>query len=197
MLVGLDTRQRWAVVGIGLAALIVVGWIGSGFMSRPKGFELVEQGARGQAIVPSPPVTVHVSGEVAEPGLYTLSGGTRVADAIKEAGGGTGAADLDKLNLAALLLDGTKLAVPSMGGSEDGGVYSSSAGPAPPTAGTISINSAGLSELDTLPGIGPVKARAIVDYRNRIGGFRTLEELKGVRGIGDKTFQKLLPLIRL
>ena len=195
MLVGLDTRQRWAVLGIAVAALFVVGWVGSGFMSRPKGFELVEQ--RGQAIVPLAPVTVHVSGEVAEPGLYTLSGGSRVADAIKEAGGATGAAELDKLNLAAPLVDGTKLVVPLAGTSADGGVYSSSGGSEPVGGGTVSINSAELSELDTLPGIGPVKAQAIVDYRNRIGGFQTLEELKGVRGIGEKTFQKLLPLIRL
>ena len=119
------------------------------------------------------------------------------ADAIEGAGGATGEADLDKLNLAALLLDGTKLTVPRKGGLDDGGVYSSSGGAAPQSAGAVSINSAGLSELDTLPGIGPVKAQAIVDYRNRIGGFQTLEELKGVRGIGEKTFQKLLPLIRL
>ena len=197
MLVGLDTRQRWAVLGIGVAALFVVGWVGASFMNGPKEFELAEQGARPQAIDPGATVTVHVSGEVAEPGLYTLSGRSRVTDAIKDAGGATGAADLDKLNLAAFLLDGTKLAVPRKGTYEDGGVYSSSGGSEPVGVGTVSINNAGLSELDTLPGIGPVKARAIVDYRNRIGGFRTLEELKGVRGIGEKTFQKLLPLIRL
>jgi len=195
LLVGLDTRQRWAVLGIAIGALAVVGWVGSNYMNRPKEFDIVEQ--RGQAIDAGAPVTIDVSGEVADPGLYTLDGGSRVADAIEDAGGATRAGDLDKLNLAAILLDGTKLVVPKAGTSEYGGMYSGSSGPDPQGASFVSINTAGLAELDTLPGIGPVKAQAIIDYRDRIGGVRTLEEIKGVRGIGEKTFQKLLPLIRL
>jgi competence protein ComEA len=72
--------------------------------------------------------------------------------------------------------------------------------PASPTAartGQVSINNGTFAELDSLTGIGPVKAQAIIDYRSRIGGFKSLEELKAVKGIGEKTYQKLLPLIRL
>ncbi len=66
-----------------------------------------------------------------------------------------------------------------------------------PQTGQVSINNGTFAELDTLPNIGPVKAQAIIDYRSRIGGFKSLEELKAVKGIGDKTYAKLLPLIRL
>jgi competence protein ComEA len=67
----------------------------------------------------------------------------------------------------------------------------------PEVGGQVSINTGTLAELDTLPGIGPVKAQAIIDYRTRIGGFKSLDELKAVKGIGDKTYAKLLPQIRL
>lgn len=74
----------------------------------------------------------------------------------------------------------------------------SSTSPAnPTTTGTVSINEGTMEELDSLPGIGPVKAQAIIEYRNRIGGFKSLHELNAVKGIGEKTYQKLLPHIRL
>ena len=68
---------------------------------------------------------------------------------------------------------------------------------APQTAGQVSINNGSSEELQTLPGIGPVKAQAIIDYRNRIGGFKSLDEINAVKGIGEKTYAKILPLIRL
>ncbi|MFP5527620.1 helix-hairpin-helix domain-containing protein [Peptococcus simiae] len=140
--------------------------------------------------------TVHVSGAVAKPGVYTLSADARVNDAIQVAGGPLPEADLDALNLAQPLIDGTKIAVPRQGEAPPA--------PAPGTVGTgstgagaVSINAASVEELQKLPGIGPAKAQAIVAYREAHGGFRALEELKEVSGIGDKTYERLAADIQL
>lgn len=140
--------------------------------------------------------TVHVSGAVAKPGVYTLSAQARVNDAIQVAGGPLPEADLDALNLAQPLIDGTKIAVPRQGEAPPT--------PAPGTvgvgstgAGAVSINAASVEELQKLPGVGPAKAQAIVAYREAHGGFRALEELKEVAGIGEKTYERLAAEIQL
>ncbi|MEU3016757.1 helix-hairpin-helix domain-containing protein [Nocardiopsis sp. NPDC007018] len=138
--------------------------------------------------VPEGDVVVHVGGEVAEPGLYTMPGGSRVADAVEEAGGALPDADLDLVNLARPLTDGERVlvGVPPPEGEAQAGV---GGGPAP-----VDLNRADQSALETLPGIGEKKARQILAHREALGGsFGSVEDLLGVDGIAEKTFRTLEP----
>ena len=137
---------------------------------------------------------MHVAGAVRSPGLYELSEGQRVADAVAAAGGPGRKADLDMLNLAQLLSDGMKVEVPLKGGPAPGGAPSGTTGPADTT---ISINSADQAQLETIPGIGPVTAAAILAHRTETGGFDALEQLLDVNGIGPATYESMLPYISL
>ena len=140
-------------------------------------------------------VTVHVAGAVAKPGVYDLAGGARVIDAVEAAGGGTPDADLNRLNLAAKVADGQRVLVQRVGevapaGSASAGGSGSGGGSADPS-GLVNLNSATQAELEALPGIGPSLAGAIVTERERRGGFRSVNELRDVRGIGEKRFADL------
>jgi competence protein ComEA len=140
-------------------------------------------------------VTVHVAGAVAKPGVYDLAGGARVIDAIEAAGGGAPDADLNRLNLAAKVADGQRVLVQHVGeaapaGSASAGGSSSGSGSADPS-GLVNLNSATQAELEALPGIGPSLAGSIITERERRGGFRSVNELRDVRGIGEKRFADL------
>lgn len=150
-------------------------------------------------------VIVHVAGAVAKPGVYTLPGGSRVGDAVAVAGGALPRAVLDGLNLARPLTDGEQVLVPdksavpaATGAAPTGGVAGgAAAGGAVPAGGEVpvSLNTATVADLETLPGIGPVLAQRIIDHRDSIGGFTEVGELRDVSGIGEKTFQSLAPLV--
>ncbi|HEX2296625.1 MAG TPA: ComEA family DNA-binding protein [Actinomycetota bacterium] len=143
----------------------------------------------------SPPgaqLYVHVAGAVRRPGLYALPPGGRVADAIEAAGGALGRADLDLLNLAAPLADGTKVDVLVRGAEPAQGVPAGVAAPA-----AVSLNAAGVAELETIPGIGPVTAAAIVAYRDEAGPFTSVEQLMEVSGIGPATLESIRPYVSL
>ncbi|MCL4498775.1 MAG: helix-hairpin-helix domain-containing protein [Chloroflexi bacterium] len=133
-------------------------------------------------------VVVHVAGAVARPGVYRLPKGSRVNDAILAAGSSLPEADQGALNLAAKLLDGQRVYLPVKGqapavqGAEDGSSQASS---------LINLNTAGALDLDKLPGVGEVLAKRIVDYRMANGGFKRIEELQRVEGIGAKKFGDL------
>lgn len=128
---------------------------------------------------------VDVAGEVRRPGLYRVARGSRVAVAVGLAGGFTRAADSTQVNLAAPLQDGQQVIVPSRGA---GGAAASS-GPGGKRA--VSLSTASADDLDSLDGIGPTLAQRIVQYRQAHGGFRSIDELRQVDGIGDKRFQQL------
>ncbi|MFF1301786.1 helix-hairpin-helix domain-containing protein [Streptomyces sp. NPDC058307] len=147
-------------------------------------------------------IVVDVSGKVREPGIQRLPAGSRVADALKAAGGVRPGTDTDTLNRARFLVDGEQvvvgataapvpapLPVPGMGGPVAGG-------PAGTAAAPVSLNTATVDQLDTLPGVGPVLAQHIVDYRTQHGGFRSVNELREVNGIGDRRFADLRNLVR-
>lgn len=133
---------------------------------------------------------VHVAGAVSRPGLYTLAPGGRVADAIEAAGGAAQKADLDLLNLAAPLTDGMKIEVLARG-----------AAPAPAAAssspGLVSLNAADQTQLETIPGVGPVTATAILAYRDEAGPFTSIEQLMEVSGIGPATLESIRPYVTL
>lgn len=131
-------------------------------------------------------LVVHVAGEVRRPGVVRLRDGDRVGDAISAAGGATGRADLDAVNLALRLADGQQVIVPRRGGAAAGGA-SGAAGP----AGPVSLSSATAAQLDELDGVGPGLAAKIIAYRTEHGGFRSVDELAEVPGIGEKRLESL------
>jgi competence protein ComEA len=146
---------------------------------------------------PPQELVVHVAGAVLRPGLYRLPDGSRVDDAIAEAGGAKPKAALELVNLAAPVADGQQVLVPLRGSDQAavaGGVGVPATG-AP--GGKVHLNSATLEQLDELPGVGPVTAQQILDYRSANGAFRSVDELDAVPGIGPARLEQLRPLVDL
>jgi len=139
-------------------------------------------------------VTVDIAGAVWRPGVYTLKVGTRVKELVDKAGP-RGTANLEAINLAAPLRDGQKIVVPIKPGTVTRGKEVSGEIPTPDPRQSrgkkINLNIATLAELETLPGIGPGRAQAVINYRNQHNGFKNIEELKNVKGIGEMTFLKI------
>lgn len=129
-------------------------------------------------------VVVHVAGAVSEPGVYRLPAGSRVADAVERAGGPTGRADADTINLAARLADGQQVMVPDRTVATASAVGVAEEGP-------ISLGSADQADLETIDGIGPVTAGDIIAYRDEHGGVASIEELDAIPGIGPATIESL------
>jgi len=144
--------------------------------------------------LPSSRVVVDVVGAVRRPGLYRLAQGSRIADAIARAGGASRKADLAQVNLAAPLADGEQVVVPRRGGP---GSVSGDGTPAAPggAAAPVQLSTATLEQLDTLPGVGPVTAQKILDYREKHGAFSSVDELDAVPGIGPKRLDQLRDLV--
>jgi competence protein ComEA len=134
-------------------------------------------------------VVVDVVGAVRDPGLYRLPQGSRIADALARAGGATRKADLDLVNLAAPLADGSQIVVPSRSAAAAAG-----SGPSSP-AGPVHLNTATEADLDALPGVGPVTAQKILDYRQQHGAFGNVDELDAIPGIGPKRLDQLRELV--
>jgi competence protein ComEA len=183
-------KKGW-LIAIGVAG----GLLGAGLLSLAFG---PPRGAAVQLLPPpSPqPLSVHVSGAVSSPGVYSLPAGSRVQDAIQAADGLLPDANPNSLNLAAFLEDGVKLIVPFVVPTS-AGITQGEASPAlAPTPGfPININSASLEDLDRLPGIGPVKAQSILTYREANGPFSKIEDIIDVSGIGTATFENIKDLI--
>jgi competence protein ComEA len=134
-----------------------------------------------------PDVVVDVTGEVARPGVYRLPAGARVDDAIARAGGATGRASLESINLAARLGDGQQVLVPGGVPGVDGGAVAGASA----EEGPISLGSASVEQLETIEGIGPVTAGDIVDFRDEHGGLSSIDQLDQVSGIGPATMGAL------
>jgi competence protein ComEA len=145
------------------------------------------------ASAPSQLVVVDVVGAVLQPGLYRLPQGSRIADAVTRAGGATRKADLALVNLAAPVTDGTQIVVPVRAPPAAGGGGSPAAPGA--AAGPVHLNTATLEQLDALPGIGPVTAQKILDYRQQHGAFANVDELDAIAGIGPKRLEQLRGLV--
>ncbi len=143
--------------------------------------------------LPAARVVVDVVGAVRRPGLYRLEQGARIADAVARAGGATRKADLAQVNLAAPLADGEQVVVPSRGAAGAG--VAGSAGRAGVATGPVHLSSATLEQLDSLPGIGPVTAQKILDYRDKHGAFSSVDELDAVPGIGPARMDQLRDLV--
>lgn len=205
------------------AGMVVVGLLVCGFFAyaAAKGFQRpapivlqpVEKAPSSTARV----VVVQAAGAVVKPGLLRMPPDARVDDAIRAAGGATPNADLESINLAAKLVDGTQVWVPRKQPAEPDRVAEPyqgnkiaeayAPGPAKPAktasrsakrqSGPVNLNTASASDLEGLPGVGPSTAKKILDYRQQHGGFSSIEEVMAVKGIGPKKFQAMRKFLRL
>lgn len=201
MFAGMKAAQKLGVVGLAVLGLGATGVVGAKYLNKPAPIEMTSGVVAGER-----EAVVHVTGAVKKPDLYTLRTSQRVNDAIKAAGGATEDANLEGINLAQHLVDGMQISVASKSGDSPGGITipntsskstSSSKSTAAAPGAMISINSADATQLDELPGVGPATARAIIEYRTAHGGFKTVDELMEVKGIGPKKLEKMRPFVRL
>ena len=200
----MDDRRKLEIAGWAAAALVLVllaaRVLGGGGGSEGAPVSVAGPGAERGPGAPERPkpqlLVVDVEGEVRRPGITRVPAGSRVEAAVRQAGGLTRRGDATAVNLAAPLQDGQQIVVPRRG--ERGRVAAApGVGGAAPATGAggggapVSLSSATVAELDTIDGIGPTLAQRIVDYRDEHGGFRSIDELKQVEGIGEKRFESL------
>ena len=140
-------------------------------------------------------LVIDVAGAVRRPGLYRLRSGSRIDDAIAAAGGATAKAQLDTVNLAAPIADGEQVVVPRRGAAGMAGASASAPAAGSSPSAPLDLNSATLEQLESLPGIGPVTAQKILDYRRQHGAFHAVAELQGVPGIGPAHMAQLKGLV--
>ena len=148
----------------------------------------LDEGTREKASMPRS-VVVYVTGEVKKPGLVTLTEGQRVADAVNAVGGVIETADIERVNMAALLEDGMQVRVPERIARD--AEHPKNAPTGKNAEGQINLNTASEKELQELPGIGPAMSARIIEYREANGDFQNIEDIKKVRGIGNAKFEKL------
>lgn len=188
-----DKASRIALIAPVVAFVFALGWFNSGVpptqVIEPTPSLYAEPSSLAEADnFATTDIFVHVTGAVAKPGVYAAEVGSRVFDIVAMAGGFTKKADQASVNLARLVSDGEQLLVFERA-SEAKSASTSSNTSVGSTAGTlVSLNRATLSELEELPGVGPTLAQRIIDWRSANGGFKSLEDLLEVGGIGDKLF---------
>jgi competence protein ComEA len=147
---------------------------------------------------PATVALVHVAGAVRTPGVYRLRDGERVQDAVRRAGGPRAGADLNAINLAAKVADGQQVVVPRRGAAGAAAVSGAGAGePGAPLQAPVSLNTATAEQLDTLDGVGPATASKILEYRRQHGGFRSIDDLGEIPGIGPKRLAALRGKVQL
>ena len=188
-------RQLGLVAAAAVVVLAVSAWL---LLHRPAVPAASSPPVATSASSQPPPeleIVVDVGGRVRRPGLVRLAPGARVADALRAAGGALRPADVATLDLAARVSDGQLLliGVPQLSGASGAGAGASAGGGSAP----VSLSSATADQLDALPGIGPVLARRIVDWREAHGGFTSLSQLQQVPGVGPRTYERLKTLVVL
>jgi len=191
---GLQVTRSRALVA---AALLIAGLFLAGRFFVGSGTATVERsppvaGAI-EAAAPSR-LVVHVVGAVRRPGLYRIEHGARIADAVRRAGGATRRADLSLVNLAAQVSDGTQVVVPRRAVVEAGAAATGGESAAP-AGGPVHLNTASLEQLDALPGVGPITAQKILDYRQQHGAFSSVDDLDAIPGIGQARLEQLRGLV--
>jgi competence protein ComEA len=192
----MPTISRARALAYAAVLLVILTVAGRVALDRGEARQVASMGSVALDIEEEPPrmLVVHVAGAVNRPGLYEVADGSRIDDAIAEAGGARPKAALELVNLAAPVADGQQVLVPLRG--EPGAAAGESNAPAAP-GGKVSLNSATVEQLDALPGIGPVTAQQIIDFRTANGGFGSIEELDAVPGIGPARLEQLRPLVSL
>ena len=190
---GLSRRQLFAAaVAVAIVLVVFVRHLGGSGSAAPIVTPLPAP-AKPAKTVAAKLLVIDVAGAVRRPGLYRLREGSRIDDAIAAAGGPTAKAQLDAVNLAAPIADGEQVVVPGRG-------VAGAPAASPPAAGSspsapLDLNTATAEQLDSLPGIGPVTAQKILDYRQAHGAFHSVAELEGVPGIGPGRLSQLKGLV--
>lgn len=201
----------WSVVvgTLSVVAAAVAGWWAFAAPAPPPVEEVLPRvddvapvvTVTGAPVVSATTIIVHVDGAVTRPGVHELAADARVVDAIDAAAGLLAEADRERLNLAAPVLDGQRVWIPRMGEEEPtvvaihGGVPASDSDPGGGAAGPVDLNRADQAALETLPGIGPSIAGAIIEHREREGPFERVDDLLEVAGIGPTRMAQLEPLV--
>jgi competence protein ComEA len=189
-----STRRRLlALVAVVLLVAVLAGrhFARSGGASRAESHTVLAADAEAGS---HSKIVVHVVGAVRRPGLYAVRNGARIADAVRRAGGTTRKANLEAINLAAPVEDGLQVVVPRRAPPASGGEGAAAPGAAP-AAGPVHLNTASLEQLDALPGVGPVTAQKILDWRQTHGAFTSVEDLDAIPGIGPARLEQLRDLV--
>jgi competence protein ComEA len=191
---------------VGVVAIILGYWVGN-LTASPK-FQTSTKNSTPPTVLSAtttlPPAVVFVTGEVAKPGVIELSASDRIADAIERAGGVTANGSITSCNIASRLTDGMMITIPSKKSPIQSCSNTSSGSPSSTglatssteNTGLVSLNSASQSQLEELPGVGPTLAQAIISYREK-SPFSSVNDLRKVKGIGDKRFADLKDLVTL
>lgn len=189
---GLSRRQLFgAAAAVAIVLVLLLRHLGGGASTAPAVTPL--QAPAHPARAAAKLLVIDVAGAVRRPGLYRLRSGSRIDDAIAAAGGVTAKAQLDAVNLAAPIADGEQIVVPGRGAGGAPAATPPAAGSAP--SAPLDLNTATADQLDALPGIGPVTAQKILDYRQQHGAFHSIDELQGVPGIGPAHMAQLKGLV--
>ena len=204
----LSNQEKITIILLFVLIIIGVGIVLNKNINREDNFmvnrtsDIIESNPAMQIEIP--PLIIHIAGAVKNPGVYQLKPTDRIVDVVKIAGGASEEANLDLINLAALLKDGQKIIIPYKTYSETGeeinaNTYSYTASAdsssTDSTSAKININNANAAMLQTLSGIGPVLSERIIEYRNQNGLFGVIDDIKDVSGIGEKKFEGIKDLI--
>ena len=201
-------KQRKIVIIICILVIILVGWKiydSSNFETEEESQIMDSNIQESKTEEEEELVIVHVTGEVKKPGVVRVKEGSRVEDIVKAAGGLTENADISNINLAYVVEDGTKIRIPSTDDEKQEEYITQSIGEGiimqeesnNSRGSIVNINTANETELEELPGIGASIAGRIIEYRNKNGKFKSIEDIKNVTGIGDSKFEKIKESIRV
>lgn len=201
-------KQRKIVIIMIILVIILVGWKiydSSKFETEDKSQIIDSNTQESKTEDEEELVIVHVTGEVKKPGVVRVKEGSRVEDIVKAAGGLTENADISNINLAYVVEDGTKIRIPSTDDEKQEEYITQSIGEGiimqeesnNSRGSIVNINTANETELEELPGIGASIAGRIIEYRNKNGKFKSIEDIKNVTGIGDSKFEKIKESIKV
>lgn len=190
-------QALWLLAGLLLGFIFLGAYIGITRWVRPAPIVISPVAPTTEPTSTGTPasLTIFISGEVTNPGVYKFPAGSIVQAAIEAAGGYSLNADQDLVNLAQRVSDGLHIHVPSIDENKDVPIFSNESSEVTAESKKVNINTAGLEELDTLPGIGPVTARKIMEYRSANGPFTNIEAIMDVDGIGSGKFGDIRDLI--
>ena len=195
-MIELSKNQKIILIVVGCIILFVIGYYITSKTGEEEYINIDEENEIVDEEIDEEEIIVHITGAVNNPGIVKTKEGARIADIIELAGGELESADTSEINLAYKVQDGEKIYIPTKGENKENLIYiTTEAGNNPISKSDdnkkVNINTASQEELDTLQGIGPSTATKIIEYREKNGKFKTIEEIKNVTGIGDSKFEAI------